>query len=811
MPSFVYNSDMDHLPLPQKHFREHIEVPLLSSTGDYCQYDGGQFLTYLDRRKDWSTSDIFEPQNSNKSVEEIVQLLQVWLFFGLLMETFGPEFHTDEFLRQNEAGQMTITTAHLWELSENFAAGFTKEEKQHHVEHMEECISKALEVTVHVYVSQEELGDTLQIVLLSIIALCDFLQAVVSPERISIQTWPLAEGPLRRTMKADGWCPSDIERLWGTLDLESLYVASRMGPRDDLDHKDCSDIQCKAYDIKRGQYKREHYQCDGCEDVVAEEEELYTILEGNALPLIGVTQDSSSNHLFLTRSDSVTEYVAISHVWSGGLGNENKNAVPRCQLNRLMSLVHDLYGRPVSFWLDTISCPVENEKASERAKKAYDLAIAFMRRTYSDADKVLVLDQYILSLESKSMSDMEQLLRILCCGWTRRLWTYQEGVLAKRLYFQFADGAVDFDLLCHKWASQSQRLYYPGLLGSCKELRVWTFRKPEPSDYTLNVLARALRYRNTSFPPDEALCLGTLIGMGETEIQRISRASHKDRVKTFWSLLSQVSVRILFWHGKRLDDHGYRWAPASFLNNPKGFFDENDSEAYEETLFENGSAQPSDLGLMLSSAGIMLNVWKADVQSFLFKDRSGVFYHATCRNTVLDSPGGLRLSKPTQVTGSSDLKLAIITKSILAEAFTDPGFQVTFGILVAISQTVDDTQYATILCPVFIMRINDINGEFPTVHRTIQFYIQYFNQGDIPPQDGNIDFLEDEDLIADYRSRRQLAIAEHIKDCNNETEERCGLWTGTSMESRRLILVRDMMHVMFEADLIPDEQKWCLD
>lgn len=36
-------------------------------------------------------------------------------------------------------------------------------------------------------------------------------------------------------------------------------------------------------------------------------------------------------------------------------------------------------------------------------------------------------------------------MRASCTPWQRRLWTFQEGALARRLLLQFEDIAIDFD------------------------------------------------------------------------------------------------------------------------------------------------------------------------------------------------------------------------------------------------------------------------------------------------------------------------------------------------------------------------------
>jgi hypothetical protein len=61
--------------------------------------------------------------------------------------------------------------------------------------------------------------------------------------------------------------------------------------------------------------------------------------------------------------------------------------------------------------------------------------------TYLDADKVLVLNA---SFQNININEpiQECMMRITTSPWATRLWTFQEGVLALQLHFQFCDGTV---------------------------------------------------------------------------------------------------------------------------------------------------------------------------------------------------------------------------------------------------------------------------------------------------------------------------------------------------------------------------------
>ena len=119
----------------------------------------------------------------------------------------------------------------------------------------------------------------------------------------------------------------------------------------------------------------------------------------------------------------------MTDVWSGGLGNPHSNALPRCQLLKIQSIAtsicEDLNGN-IPVWMDTLTVP--------HTKAERTIAINRMRETYQNTDRVLTFVQDFEDVD-KGMKPLEFFVRLACCSWMRRLWTLQEGVLAKKLYF----------------------------------------------------------------------------------------------------------------------------------------------------------------------------------------------------------------------------------------------------------------------------------------------------------------------------------------------------------------------------------------
>ena len=109
-------------------------------------------------------------------------------------------------------------------------------------------------------------------------------------------------------------------------------------------------------------------------------------------------------------------------------------------MSRIQGLVDQLYIPDHSetkeiehtwFWMDTLCVPVDP------AHKTYGISmIRKMGEIYKSANHVLVLDSSIQAIP-RSAHVFDKIVALFLSNWNRRLWTLQEGLFAKSLYFQF--------------------------------------------------------------------------------------------------------------------------------------------------------------------------------------------------------------------------------------------------------------------------------------------------------------------------------------------------------------------------------------
>jgi hypothetical protein len=301
-------------------------------------------------------------------------------------------------------------------------------------------------------------------------------------------------------------------------------------------------------------------------------------------------------------------YIAISHVWSQGLGNRRTNAIYLCQLRRLQHFVNLIVPpqcRPIPFWIDTICVPL--------SPGPREVAIKSMRTVYRDAIAVLVVDSTLTELLG-TMGNQELLLRIKAAPWVQRLWTYHEACLARDLYFQIGgsdkaavwsqtlliedsgpngDGSgSSLDVkaaatatpnagsnLLSKQAHLSHKnplLEYVAAYLLMESASLQLFSSSGPQDFRdLRYLSRQLALRTTSRLADEAVCLSTLLGLLPADVMTAPHGrsvSEEDRMKRLWELLpaEQLPAEILFCNRPFYEETGCGWMPKSLLRNQTG-------------------------------------------------------------------------------------------------------------------------------------------------------------------------------------------------------------------------------------------------
>ncbi|KAK7709619.1 hypothetical protein SLS63_013164 [Diaporthe eres] len=702
---------MDHLPLPKRSPLDPIEVPY-SCTSDY---DGGPMLEYPIRcgwKVKYSPYGIrYLDENGVKPTNaKLEAFIQTWLYFGFLHELFGDFADIKSFVTQNSRGKPVVTTAPLQNCLEVLFKRWKGDSPPYGpdgltalqgVSQLNHFVGKISLNTKSVY-RNKEVDDRIW---LSIAILSETLNRIHTnhflgdeDEGIDDQgvTWRAQGNPtfgqfLVDEMAEKGWCPFDIDRIDKTATSATLfyYMAHLPPPRPNVDHSLCTKDVCTSMTIDPS-YRTKHVpkNCQ-CNSEFSDTPSVINGLRGDEIPLIqeviqlemlqgpAKESDGLNTARFIEATDVEPKFriiesgkgrnfVAISHVWAEGLGNPNGNSLPSCALKWISSIVdrfqfhsddesedEDQQERPFEeasqgktpFWLDTICVPVSPPEMWTRAMNR-------LRKPYQDAALVLVLDSYLYTQDTKDIDAPEMWARILCCSWSRRLWTFQEGRLAKpgRLWIQFKDTAMSMEDI---WRRFNQTLATEELLtelhlkwrgsntirglaetgGPVSESTLKNFR-PEPDVWDMR---ESLKARAVSVPTDEVLCLFCNMGL---DMELVMRTPPEERLAVFWRNVRKIPVGLVFSTApQKMTVPGLRWAPTSFLGSMEKTF-----WYIEQSLKPRRDGFVTQYGLQIQVPALLcdpkLLLWEESYETifenadshFALRDEEGYWYFVETRD-----------------------------------------------------------------------------------------------------------------------------------------------------------------------------------
>ncbi|KAF7507364.1 hypothetical protein GJ744_010681 [Endocarpon pusillum] len=612
---------MEHLVYPDHPAIPPLIIPIICKG---CkEYDGIGFYDYP-QRQGWASRE--EPLRWLAcDTAVLAQRAQIWLYFGTLSEFVGEVVPVSAFCRSEQSSDATYlstnslkdilrTRKHAYQQTRVRRVGATKESWDRAASVLREAarLSELLEQQV------TDCSETLSLISCSIRVLLQVLGSAKhyrqrhdpqsrstasptnkwfheSPERWRV---PPAKAIQHRMTQA-GWCPTQVSFLSQKYSCEILYYLSGIRRQTvNVKHEKCTGLQCRAYDIDESHYEPKHTdeRC-GCALIGSLSTELTLIIEAGGVPLASCFYSSSGQpQLEIVPAKADSRYIAISHVWSGGLGNPHENAIAECQLGRLMHVINDLHaagslssrtwklsGQPKRyFWLDTLCIPVGDTVSAQQARQR---SIADMARIYSRAYRVLVLDVELQRISLNTTTAEEALAHILCSSWMFRCWTLYEAILAQSCYVQFADRAVA--LRKAPGISQMiQSLNFPGsssrifsktnlveeLSGFITEFAKGGWERPfrvsmwfNKSRHRFQANAFAATWNNflgrsTTKMEDLHLILGAMQDFKSAVIRDLPV---EDRMKAILKGHEMLPVALLYAPGPRLHDDNplHRWAP----------------------------------------------------------------------------------------------------------------------------------------------------------------------------------------------------------------------------------------------------------
>lgn len=763
---------MDHLFFPRASIQKAPKVPALSS----INYDGGNFRNYPERQG-WSARTVAEWQAIfEQPPRDFNAFLQRWLYFGLMHFFIGPFAITSFVIDDNDnPGMMLLSTKTLKDFIDRKLT-----QTQHEnglIEAVQVCgdvlvafegnwkgkrISKS-DLSKHedllTFIQIEQPSDpqhqrvTLAESLLWEIAMSFMLRGEQEmPMKVPI----IPQQSISMRFRQAGWCPYDAIPMMEDfsaagclfmMNLERPYPKQMHVPRNSsLGSTDCTQTHCALRKISKHTYRTKHrLECQGCADFVAELSTLTPVLLNGNIPLIHLYSHLERYRLSTIQETPSTSYIAISHVWADGLGNLQQNALPSCQFFALRKMIQLLPGelsRIEYMWLDTLCVPTNSVK-HKRAKVA---ALGKMHYTYESASAVLVLDSWLLSCDSSKATKVEILMRIFNSTWNRRLWTYQEGSLAGRLFFQFKDTAHELDLSYQLFLDTSDAIINltlrQPLITKYQSLRGF---KQNGNGFSaqLGSVIMALRFRTTSVATDEAICISTLLNLN---VEQIVQSSPEKRMEKLWDMIPDVPSEILCYRGETITRQGLRWAPKSLLFSPSNM--NQTTEKYGSVrAFVNESSPPSakttTAGLLVKLPGTIMNIGTASLGiSFYMKDSAQQYHvfhvHISGGQPISDLKWNQKAEvlsvKPCTVYNSRKIVFIPITHPSIEDLRNETQPHTRFGILAAITREDGDVVYAKKLCEAIDRLVQPSTGfaEAALLDHLYPSHLVSERSGDIP-------------------------------------------------------------------------------
>lgn len=603
---------MDHLPVPNLYSALSLEVECLSKRcQDRFQYDNLGFQQFLSRHnfsqnelrrrivksrcQSEATPSFCSRDTAKASENDLLDLrsrhshhlLQEWCWFGLLHEismACEVPIAREEVLRRTDNGLYVLDTTALLDYPQKVAQRLRHNNSEYAGMVLARQHDYLPGVTLLSSPKRPDTGMTLATTVTSDLAGCirtirgvlgwfysyegAYTSIIVSIVVLLHAAEYLAENILgyrpspsinfaidqiHGTMIQNSWCPSRLGPL-SALDAGCAYIASLLPSHDFRSHSDayCTEDRCKLLPAAEADVLPLHvddclcqYDTSWCE---IPEKGLIQIWLSGGIP--GLWR--RSQFVWEVKDVSAMSYVAISHVWSHGLGNTRNNALPVCQLERLFGYLHEIGQGSTCLWIDTLSVPVTDEAKLVVLPKLIDL--------YTRANKVLIVDRYLTKV---SDNGTERRLQLLLSDWRTRLWALQEGRLAGNLWVRFATAAVPvIDLIESEGASSTDDSlgFLDATHKSLADALTPLFAQEHDRTRRFANLLHDCSFRQVTKATDETICLATLLGV---DISKLNDLLTMENI--LHECQHSIPEDIIFVPGRKLRTRSFRWAPRSLL------------------------------------------------------------------------------------------------------------------------------------------------------------------------------------------------------------------------------------------------------
>ncbi|KAI4184971.1 MAG: hypothetical protein L6R41_004406 [Letrouitia leprolyta] len=604
----------------------------------------------LPERLGWTIHENGE-RRINFGSATLENVTQRWLYFEVLAQTFGhlPDYKWSDFVEGNPTGLEYITSRRLPAYLEKW---LDSEKRSQPIQ------SRSRLIRIHqvldksrAYVSQHcavptrddtatwEVNDLLA---LSFMVLGETLTRALSliQRRLRFriegwcgydlpsQGWGYGRDILQRLVVDEEYCAKAVYMLQAQLRGNSvglifLFALRLTSPRGS-DHRGCTPNECKELDIRHTEGKPKRIDYHYCVDTsefgskpydkagnpirplkcetysnsyyTIKGKRLAEVIDRGNIPLFQYHRSKQEVQLHEMRQSFNKPYAIFSHVWTDGFGSDGESGMKHCvlhMLSKMLETVHTLrFGDkskiPELFWIDTLSIPQEKGFETQRRN-----AIRQMHSLYTRAQYTIVLDLSLMHATA-GIGYSSPAMKITMSRWMTRMWTLQEAVLSKDIYFVFKDRIYPMSQLEGMFTDEDSELqscipalartYHAGILGNIRSKIHAEFRREEgwnPGPDDLASIWKAAQWRTTTHPIHETLALATMLGLdtyffaSSPETKENTDEHRLECDKRMVVLLSRLAAMprcpippgMIFLPGPKLSQKGYGWAPRTWLSS----------------------------------------------------------------------------------------------------------------------------------------------------------------------------------------------------------------------------------------------------
>ena len=346
---------MDHLPLPHRARTPYPRIPCLcarrdATTNQLTLLPLTELVPTLDPEEILKLQQAFSQGYANEAALEVFSsFLQSWLWFGTIEKVFstvGVIVRLTDLIKFDATHGLQLDTSllhrYLWYWTAAEAIVSSDLQIKHDkviTEHLLVVYSALRNYRLHEIVSDEVsrvqqagITDDDSNILLSISLLAEFIDyARYQIYNSEPQQWWMPVQLVDWLFEA-GWCDSEAESrpLRRTTSISALLYLSRIDRwLHGRSHKDCTIHNCAHPRLNPATYRPVHVE-EGClcADVGLNDSqklEVDKLLRNRRYPVIAYSGtdafDCRLNVYEPPVVDGIVRYVAISHVWSDGLGN----------------------------------------------------------------------------------------------------------------------------------------------------------------------------------------------------------------------------------------------------------------------------------------------------------------------------------------------------------------------------------------------------------------------------------------------------------------------------------------------------------